>query len=45
MDNEIQVDTLDEEGNVISSTMMQVQEVDTFATREQILHAIETSKL
>ena len=38
----IRVDTLDEESNVVSTTMMVVEEAET--TSKQILDAVETSK-
>ena len=40
----IQVEDLDEDGNVITTKMVQLQEIDTASTRDQILHAIKTSK-
>ena len=40
----IQVEDLGEEGNVIATKMVQLQDIATTSTRDQILHAIKTSK-
>ena len=44
MDTEIQVEDLDDKGNVIRTTMVRIEDVEVEPTKKQILHSITTSK-
>ena len=44
MTTAMQVDDLDENGNLISTAMVPIEDVETESTKKQILHAIATSK-
>ena len=44
MSTEIQVEDLDENGNVIHTTMVPIENAEVKSTKKQILHAIATSK-